>query len=61
VILLACAVPPLELLPLATTAPMLAIAAFGLAITVRDGALMIAAMVLAATAIAVGAGLWSGR
>ena len=61
VILLACAVPPLELLPLATTAPMLAIAAFGLAITVRDGALMIAAMMLAATAIAVGAGLWSGR
>jgi hypothetical protein len=61
VILLACAVPPLELLPLATTAPMLAIAAFGLAITVRDGALMIAAMALAVAAVAVGAGLWAGR
>ncbi len=61
VILLACAVPPLELLPLATTAPMLAIAAFGLAITVRDGALMIAATVLAMAAVGIGVGLWSGR
>ncbi len=61
VIALACAVPPLELLPLATTAPMLAIAAFGLAITVRDGALMIAATLLAAAAIAVGVGLWTGQ
>lgn len=61
VILLACAVPPLELLPLATTIPMLAIAAFGLAITVRDGALMIVAMLLAVAAVTVGVGLWSGR
>lgn len=61
VMLLACAVPPLELLPLATTIPMLAIAAFGLAITVRDGALMIAAMMLAVVAIGVGAGLLGGR
>lgn len=57
VMALACAVPPLELLPLATTAPMLAIAAFGLAITVRDGALMIAATLLAAGAVAIGIGL----
>lgn len=57
VIALACAVPPLELLPFATTAPMLAIAAFGLAITVRDGALMIAAIVLAGAAVAIGLGL----
>lgn len=57
VIALACCVPPLELLPFATTAPMLAIAAFGLAITVRDGVLMIAAMVLAVGAVALGAGL----
>ncbi|GAA4221841.1 exopolysaccharide biosynthesis protein [Sphingomonas endophytica] len=61
VIALACAVPPLELLPLATTAPMLAIAAFGLAITVRDGLLMIVATVLAMAAVGIGVGLWSGR
>jgi len=60
-IVLACAVPPLELLPLATTAPMLAIAAFGLAITVRDGALMIAAMMLAVAAVGVGAALLASR
>lgn len=57
VILLCAAVPPLELLPFATTAPMLAIAAFGLAITVRDGALMIAAVVLALAAVGIGLGL----
>ena len=61
VIALGCAVPPLELLPLATTAPMLAIAAFGLAITVRDGLLMIVATVLALAAVGIGVGLWSGR
>jgi hypothetical protein len=46
-VLLAMTVPPLELLPFASTAPMAAIAAFGLAIMVKDGALMIAALVLA--------------
>ncbi len=61
VIALACAVPPLELLPLATTAPMLAIAAFGLAITVRDGLLMVVATVLAMAAVVIGVGLWDGR
>jgi hypothetical protein len=61
VIALACAVPPLELLPLATILPMLAIAAFGLAITVRDGLLMIVATVLAMAGIVIGVGLWSGR
>lgn len=61
VMVLACAVPPLELLPLATTIPMLAIAAFGLAITVRDGLLMIVATLLAMAAVGVGVGLWSGR
>lgn len=61
VILLACCVPPLELLPLATTIPMLAIAAFGLAITVRDGALMIVAMLLAVAAVTVGVGLLGSR
>ncbi|WP_375272007.1 exopolysaccharide biosynthesis protein [Sphingomonas sp.] len=55
-IVMAMCVPPLELLPLATTAPMLAIAAFGLALTVRDGALMIAASVLAIAAVGIGFG-----
>jgi hypothetical protein len=50
-VLLAMTVPPLELLPFASTAPMAAIAAFGLAIMVKDGALMIAALVLAAGAV----------
>lgn len=61
VIAMAACVPPLELLPFATTAPMLAIAAFGLAITVRDGALMILACVLAVAAVGIGLGLMGGR
>jgi hypothetical protein len=61
VIVMAACVPPLELLPFATTAPMLAIAAFGLAITVRDGALMIVACVLALAAVGIGVGLLGSR
>lgn len=60
VIALACTVPPLELLPFASTAPMLAIIAFGLALLVRDGLLMLAAMALSAVAVVVGAGLATG-
>jgi len=45
-------IPPLELLPLATTAPMAAIAAFGLAMLVRDGLLMVAAGVISLGALA---------
>jgi hypothetical protein len=56
-ILLALTVPPLELLPFATTAPMAAIAAFGLALLVRDGLLMLIATALAAAAVAAGVGL----
>jgi hypothetical protein len=56
-ILLALTVPPLELLPFATTAPMAAIAAFGLALLVRDGLLMVIATILAGAAAAVGMGL----
>lgn len=59
-IVLAMAVPPLELLPLATTAPMAAIAAFGLALTVRDGVMMIIALVLSAVAVGVGLTLLAG-
>ena len=56
-ILLALTVPPLELLPIATTAPMAAIAAFGLALLVRDGLLMVVATILACAAVALGLGL----
>lgn len=61
VILLCLTVPPLELLPFASTAPMAAIAAFGLAMMVRDGVLMLAAFALSGVAAAVGAGLWGSR
>ncbi len=60
-IVLAATVPPLELLPFASTAPMAAIAAFGLALLVRDGALMIAAIVMAGVAVAVGVGLMGSK
>ena len=40
IILLCLTVPPLEWLPLAASVPMVAIAAFGVALTVRDGLLM---------------------
>lgn len=54
--LLALTVPPLELLPFASAAPMAAIAAFGLALTVKDGALMLVAIVLMVAAVAIGLG-----
>ena len=41
VALLCLAVPPLELLPFAVALPMAVIAAFGIALTVRDGLLML--------------------
>ena len=44
IILLCCTVPPLEFVPFASTLPMAAIAAFGLALTVRDGVFMAAAL-----------------
>ncbi len=61
VILLCLTVPPLELLPLASTAPMAAIMAFGIALLVRDGVLMLVACALAIGAVAVGAGLFAAR
>lgn len=57
-IFLACTVPPLELVPFASTAPMAAIAAFGLAMLVRDGALMIVAYALSVLTIGIGINLW---
>lgn len=60
-ILLALTVPPLEILPFATTAPMAAIAAFGLALLVRDGLLMIIATVLAVAAAGLGIDLFGSE
>ena len=57
---LCASIPPLEIVPFASSGPMLAIACFGLAIMVRDGALMLLATVLSAGAVALGVGLWSG-
>lgn len=60
VIALCCAVPPLELLPFASTLPMLAIIMIGLALTVRDGALLLSALLFAGLAAAVGVYLYLG-
>jgi len=57
VVLLCCAVPPLEFLPFASSAPMIAIAAFGLALMVRDGLLMVIAFAISTGAVAVVAGV----
>jgi hypothetical protein len=54
VIALCCAVPPLELLPFASSLPMIAIAMLGMALTVRDGALTLAAIVFAAIVSGIG-------
>ncbi len=59
VILLCLTVPPLEFVPFASTAPMAAIIAFGLAFLVRDGLLMLIAIGAGVISIAVGAGLVS--
>ena len=61
IILFLCAsIPPLEVLPFASSGPMLAIACFGVAIMVRDGLLMIVATALGIGAIGLGYSLWSG-
>ena len=54
-------VPPLELIPFASSAPMGAIALLGLALLVRDGALMIAALAFSVAAVGVSAWLWLGQ
>ena len=46
ILLLCISVPPLEFLPFASTVPMFAIAAIGLALLVHDGLLMIVALTL---------------
>ncbi|WP_341212303.1 exopolysaccharide biosynthesis protein [uncultured Limimaricola sp.] len=60
VVLLCLTVPPLELLPFASTAPMAAIAAIGLAMTLRDGLLMALGFVLSVVALGVGLGMLGG-
>ncbi|MSU89979.1 exopolysaccharide biosynthesis protein [Rhodobacteraceae bacterium 2CG4] len=50
-------VPPLELVPFATSGPMIVVAVFGLGLLYRDGLLMLLGFVGAA--IAVGGGLWA--
>lgn len=54
-------IPPLELIPLATTAPMAAIAAFGLAMLVRDGLLMLIAFAASIGAIGFGISMLLSR
>ncbi|WP_414832018.1 exopolysaccharide biosynthesis protein [Afifella sp. YEN Y35] len=58
-IVMTLTVPPLELIPFASSAPMGAIALIGLALLVCDGALMIAATGLAAVALVVTASIFT--
>lgn len=58
VILLCLTVPPLEVIPFASSAPMLAIASIGLALIVRDGMIMLAALLLAIAALGGGTYLY---
>ena len=53
-------VPPLEVVPFASTVPMAAIAVFGLALVVRDGVLMLIAIALSLAALGAGAVLLIG-
>lgn len=53
-VLLCLAVPPLEIFPFASSVPMAAIAAFGLAMTLRDGVLMALGFALAGAAVLAG-------
>jgi hypothetical protein len=50
-ILVAFAIPPLELIPFGVAAPATAIAAFGLGLTARDGALVLFALVASAASL----------
>lgn len=57
-IALACLVPMLELVPFASSAPMAAIAMFGLALMVRDGALLLLACAIALFAAGLSYSFW---
>lgn len=54
ILLLCCTVPPLEFLPFASSIPMLAIAILGMALTVRDGALVLGSLIFTIFAAGVG-------
>ncbi|MEX0341763.1 MAG: exopolysaccharide biosynthesis protein [Erythrobacter sp.] len=58
IIALCCTVPPLEFLPFASSIPMLAIAVLGLALTVRDGALVLGSLIFTAIATAIGVAMY---
>lgn len=58
---LCATVPPLELVPFASSGPLLAVAAFGLALMVRDGLLMLIATALSLAAFGLGATLFGGE
>lgn len=60
VCLLCLTVPFLEVLPFASSVPMLAIAGFGLAVLVRDGLLMIIALAASLVALGLGLDYWDG-
>ena len=60
VILLCLTVPFLEVLPFASSVPMLAIAGFGLAVLVRDGVAMIVALLVSVAALGMGLDYWDG-
>lgn len=60
VIALCLTVPPLELVPFASSAPMIAIAMIGLALTLRDGALVLAAYAVAALGFIATGATWLG-
>lgn len=60
VLMLSVLVVPLELVPLAAIIPFSGIAAFGLAMTVRDGALMLLAIALWCASLGVAVMAWTG-
>lgn len=54
IVLLCATIPPLEIIPLAAALPFSAIAAFGLAMMVRDGALMLVATAVSCASLGFG-------
>jgi hypothetical protein len=60
VLCLCLTIPPLEIIPFATTAPTSGIALFGLAFMVRDGLLMCLGFTAASCAVLFGLWIWSG-
>jgi len=60
IIALCLTVPPLELIPFASSAPMIAVAMIGLALTLRDGALMLVAYAVASIGLIAALATWLG-